>query len=113
MHDLVKQALEAVDKIENSENLIFCNAKVGIWAERNFQRAYTNYFIARNKTLDEGDRVTYHSPHCCRNIFATVLKNAGVDIKTASSLLGHSTEEMSLIYTHTDETAMINAISRL
>lgn len=114
MHDLAKQAFELVTKINNAENLIFPNADGGIWAERNFQRAYTNYFTALNKSLDENEKVKYRSPHCCRHTFATNLNRAGVDIKTMSELLGHSTVEMSLnVYTHTDQAAMTDAISRL
>lgn len=44
------------------------------------------------------------TPHIFRHSYATLLYRAGVDIKTAQYLLGHSSLQMTMdIYTHIDE----------
>lgn len=44
------------------------------------------------------------TPHIFRHTFATTLYNAGVDVKTAQYLLGHSNIQVTLdIYTHLEK----------
>lgn len=60
---------------------------------------YTNYRLAwdRYKKLS-GVQI---SPHELRHAYATTLYDAGIDVKAAQELLGHSTVAMTQdIYTH-------------
>lgn len=114
MHPEIKKALQTMQRIENRNNLVFCSANGEIWNPRNFQRSYKLFFEWMNTRLDEKEKVGYKSPHCCRHTFASDLNRAGVDAKTIARLMGHSKVDMSLnVYTHVDEKAMDDAISRI
>ncbi|MCL2190062.1 MAG: tyrosine-type recombinase/integrase, partial [Defluviitaleaceae bacterium] len=52
--------------------------------------------------------------HIFRHNFATILYNAGVDIKSAQNILGHSSISMTMdIYTHLDSKNKLVATSKL
>ena len=51
--------------------------------------------------------------HDLRHTFATRLVLAGVDLATVSRLLGHSSIQMTMRYTHPTPEALKNAVSRL
>lgn len=54
------------------------------------------------------------TPHIFRHTYATMLYNAGVDIKTAQYLLGHATIQMTLdIYTHLQKGKDLEAVGKL
>ena len=54
------------------------------------------------------------TPHIFRHTYATMLYNAGVDIKTAQYLLGHASIQMTLdIYTHLQKGKDIEAVEKL
>lgn len=54
------------------------------------------------------------TPHMFRHTYATNLYYAGIDIKTAQTLLGHSSIQMTMdIYTHLDENKIIDAGEKL
>ena len=53
------------------------------------------------------------TPHQLRHTYATMLYMAGVDVKSASELLGHSSIEITMkIYTHLTEETKIISISK-
>ncbi|MGN1305085.1 MAG: tyrosine-type recombinase/integrase, partial [Oscillospiraceae bacterium] len=53
----------------------------------------------------------YVSNHSMRHLNASLLINAGVDVKTVQSCLGHSTATTTLqIYAHTFQAAQIRAM---
>lgn len=53
-------------------------------------------------------------PHDLRHTYATILYDAGVDVKTAQSLLGHSSPKITMdIYTHLSESRKNNSIDKL
>ena len=53
------------------------------------------------------------TPHCFRHFFATRLIEAGVDLPTVQSLLGHKSATSTAIYTHTSEQRRREAVTRL
>ncbi len=57
--------------------------------------------------------LTRLTPHKARHTFATMLHEAGVDIKTRQMLLGHSDEATTHHYTHPDIDMLKKAIAQL
>jgi integrase len=56
------------------------------------------------KLVIDKDKIKGLTPHVFRHNFATVLYYAGVDIKEAQRLCGHSNVQLTLdIYTHLDQ----------
>lgn len=54
------------------------------------------------------------TPHMLRHTYATILYSAGVDVKTAAKLLGHSDIKTTLtIYTHLEEEKQIKSVDCL
>lgn len=54
------------------------------------------------------------TPHIFRHTYATNLYYAGIDVKTAQTLLGHSSIQMTMdIYTHLDEKKIEEASNKL
>jgi len=61
-------------------------------------------------------KMDYISPHTLRHSFASALVNAGVDIFSVARLLGHSSVEMTMRYSHRDkngERADVTKLDRL
>lgn len=80
-----------------------------MWKTYEFSLNYTAYARQggiRNKYDPQGipQIIEHITPHMLRHTYATLLYTAGVDMKTAQQLLGHSSEEITLkIYTHLQE----------
>lgn len=51
--------------------------------------------------------------HCLRHTFVSTLKLTGAHQATAKELAGHSSDEISDIYTHTPEAVLVDAITKL
>lgn len=106
--DFVRQYIDKLD----TEGL-FLTQKGDICTQTSFRRMW-QYTIkklneaVRNKDDTEDTKVTEVisglTPHILRHDYATNLYKAGVDIKTAQKLLGHSDIKVTLqIYTHLDQ----------
>ncbi len=67
------------------------------------------YYTAISKV--EGVRPL--SPHCCRNTYVTRLQAKGVPIDLIARLAGHAEIDTTIIYTHTSEATLQNAVQVL
>ena len=56
--------------------------------------------LGMDKLDADGDHV--YTPHCCRQTFATLMKNVDAPPTDKQKLIGHSKFEMTAHYTHTD-----------
>lgn len=70
-----------------------------------FEKRYKKFFT------DTG--IEFLSPHKCRHTYATYLLKGGVDIKIVQSLLGHSTVNVTEIYTHVNTDDIKNNVKKL
>jgi integrase len=70
---------------------------------------------SRESEEDRGKgRITYERGfHSLRHTFTTWLRSAGVSEEDRMALTGHSTRDSHAIYSHTDEEALRDAISKL
>jgi integrase len=77
--------------------LIFHNEKGDPLEEFQINKAWAEYRAALNLPREV-------TPHWLRHTYATICRDAGVDIKTAAGLLGHSNESLTAaVYTHQSE----------
>ncbi len=75
-----------------SDELIFPNDKGELIRNGNFTRLWDKYRSETNLKI---------TPHQLRHAYATILYDAGIDIKTAQYLLGHANIQTTMdIYTH-------------
>lgn len=81
----------------------------------NFARAYQKFFHHLNVWCEENgkSKVRNLTMHVCRHTFASMLLRRGVDSRIRQDLLGHSDEEMTNSYTHTDSEMLKKAMERI
>lgn len=77
---------------------------------RNFSRDYVRFFRALQEAEPD---VRLLSPHCCRHTFATLSLAAGVNLCTVQQLLGHTSIQTTVRYTHPDMHVMRAAVEML
>ena len=79
--------------IKNNSKYVFCNDDGEMLHGSNYNRLWKKY-----KT-ESG--ISGISAHSLRHAYCTILYDAGIDIKSAQSLMGHASEKMTRdIYTH-------------
>ena len=94
--------LKEVTQKKKKNDFVFCNKKNELYGKTEIQRAMQDFNKKYNMYLRGNDNV-YFTAHQFRHTFATLLYNAGVDVKTAQEILGHSSVNITLdIYTHLD-----------
>ncbi|MCF7836067.1 MAG: tyrosine-type recombinase/integrase [Candidatus Marinimicrobia bacterium] len=82
-----------LEKRADMEDALFVNSKGGRLTPRSVERLVAKYAIKAGISK----KVT---PHIIRHCFATDLLEAGADLRSVQSLLGHSSITTTQIYTH-------------
>ena len=83
---------------------IFQNEK-GLLSEQAFRLSWKRYLNESGVTI---------TPHQLRHAFATLLYDAGIDVKTAQYMLGHANAQTTLdIYTHISESRQSDTQKKL
>ena len=83
---------------------LFTKSDGDLMTKSSFRRMWGNI---KRKIEDVAQQEVTFTPHTFRHTYATNLYYAGVDVKTAQYLLGHSKIEITLkIYTHLDKQKM-------
>lgn len=93
-------------------------------SESSYDRAY--YYLRRSMNISMGCKVYRNAllppyplaedfvPYCLRHTYCTNLAKAGVDIRTAQKLMGHSNIQMTAnIYTHVDDSQIQIAAEKM
>jgi len=111
---------EALDVLlaNASQDLVFVSAKGEMMSEAAYRRFWEQIAKRLNTALGGNDKMWILpadiTPHIFRHTYATMLFYAGVDMKTAQYLLGHSTLAMTMdIYTHLDKSKTNTAIGKI
>lgn len=105
-------------------SLLICPATSGaLMTQSAFKRAWESYMHFLNIKSGGRDASRSHpklqviqniTPHMLRHTYATLLYDAGVDIKSAQKFLGHAEVETTLqIYTHLSEQKEQSAVDAL
>lgn len=99
------------------KNSFVCTGAAGqqvtlsIWASG--WRAYNNAMTRAASDIPEHDVFSIRA-HDLRHTFASMLYDAGVDIKTAQKLLGHAAPEITMrIYTHLSEMYEARSVDKM
>lgn len=93
-----------VDSIET--NLLFPSATGGTMSDTAYRHMWRRFCKAMGT-----DEIT---AHIFRHNFATILYNAGVDVKAAQSILGHSSIAVTMdVYTHLGQRNKLEAAEKL
>ena len=66
-----------------------------------------------NGKVDGRRETNQVSFHCLRHTFVSALKLTGASQSTAKELAGHSSDQISDLYTHVDEASLTRAIKQL
>lgn len=107
---------------------VCCKIDGSMHTESSWKRAWQSFQCDLNATFgdfQDNSRSKYNphgvpkmiekiTPHMLRHTYATLLYASGVDVLTASKLLGHADIKTTLdIYTHLQEETMIRSVDKL
>ncbi len=103
LHDFMIEYLKTVDRV-----YLFTTAKGELFSKTAVHRLWRSILCKLNKAAAPKESkikpISGLTPHILRHEYATSLYYAGVDIKTAQKLLGHSDIKMTLaVYTHLEQ----------
>jgi integrase len=108
---ILPQVQAALDKAQNRGVYVCESAGGNLMTESAFRRGQTSFCRALKKKT--GKKIEFRS-HDLRHSFATMLYDAGVDVKTAQYLLGHADASVTMkIYTHLSEQRKKSSIDAL
>lgn len=105
--NMIVSLLKELKEFQNNSSKYVISRKIGKKIET---RAYEESFTRLLKKLN----IRHYKFHCLRHTFATRCLEAGVDIKTLSEIMGHSSPTVTLsIYVHTDYNLKKNALNKI
>lgn len=110
---LFEPAYEILKKYDNKTRIKNIKANLNFVFLYNGEKCNPNILSKRRYEYCEmvGFKFTFHQ---CRHTFATILYNAGVDIKQAQEWLGHANFNTTMnIYTHLDEQNKITSTDKV
>lgn len=120
--DAILDAVKAAKKSTTSA-MVCPDIEGGIMSQMAFKRAWESYIHYLNikaggrdasRTRPKLSVVNNLTPHMFRHTYATILYNAGVDVKSAQRFMGHADIKVTLkIYTHLSEKKEQEAIAAL
>lgn len=91
---------------ENGSNFVFGKEtdKLSMWSKQALKTHLNSFLFELNKNIVEDKDKIYFSYYNLRHSYCTMLYYAGIKIKEAQRLMGHSSAKMVYdIYTHLDE----------
>ena len=113
----------ALSETQRPSGLVSPSTKGKQMSEVAYKRAWESYMRYLNKCAGGKQGDSHHDPvwvidvftaHMLRHTYATMLFDAGVDVKSAQKFLGHSDVEVTLnIYTHLSKFKESSAIDAL
>ena len=107
---LVPELAYRLQTLPHKGEYLFSTSTGTILHPRNFNRDYDKFFCQLRESEPD---VRHLSPHCCRHTFATLTREAGVDLRVVMELLGHTDIKTTARYSHADLTSMENAVQHL
>lgn len=108
--DNIELILNRIKKRFKSDNYLFPNKDGKNISLKAFHERYLKYF---QQLTEKYPNVKYRSSHKLRHTFATFLLQNGADIKSVSTLLGHTNLQTTQIYLHTDVQHLFNCCNKL
>ncbi|MEW4369772.1 tyrosine-type recombinase/integrase [Paenibacillus kandeliae] len=96
----------------DGEHALFISQKGSRLSIRNIQQIAADTFDRFQSDVEPSRRLPYSS-HKLRHSFATMLLRQGTDLRTVQELLGHSSIQTTIIYTHVSNREKEAAISQL
>lgn len=113
-----------LEQVQGDPNAVVCpNSTGGYMTDSAFSSAWHSYMNHLNLTYGGKNAsrsrpkievIKPFTPHMLRHTYATMLYDAGVDIKSAQKFLGHANIEMTLsVYTHLTKFKIDSAIESL
>lgn len=127
-HLVINSGDESSTHESRDDSLLIINCRVQLMSKQSF-RVFWNHIIEKTKQSAEKlyrqetennihpirrEMDIDFTPHTFRHTYATNLYYAGVDVKTAQYLMGHSSVDITLkIYTHLDAEKTDMAIDKI
>ncbi len=98
--ECLKPYLEKVLQNKKKDDIVFCDKNGNVYNKMAIRRMFADFIERYNQYIECEESVNF-TMHQFRHTFCTLLYNAGIDVKIAQDILGHSSVNVTLeIYTH-------------